>query len=39
VERLIQEAIELHVEGMREEGISIPRPASFAGIVEINTPL
>lgn len=36
VERLIQEAIELHLEGMREEGISIPLPPSFAGVVEIH---
>jgi predicted RNase H-like HicB family nuclease len=35
VERLIQEAIEFHVEGMREEGIAIPSPSSFAGVVEI----
>ena len=34
-EQLIQEAIELHVEGMREEGLAIPPPSSFAGIVEI----
>jgi len=36
VERLIQEAIELHIEGMREEGLAIPAPSSFAGVVEIN---
>jgi predicted RNase H-like HicB family nuclease len=36
VERLIREAVEFHLEGMREEGISIPPPASFAGVVEIN---
>ena len=36
VERLIQEAIEFHLEGMREEGIPIPAPSSFAGIIEIN---
>jgi predicted RNase H-like HicB family nuclease len=36
VERLIQEAIELHLEGMRDEGISIPAPSSFAGVVEID---
>jgi predicted RNase H-like HicB family nuclease len=35
VERLIQEAIEFHLEGMREEGMSIPLPSSFAGVVEI----
>ncbi len=31
VERLIQEAIELHLEGMREEGMPIPRPRSLPG--------
>ena len=36
VERLIQEAIQFHLEGMREEGISIPQPSSFAGVVEVN---
>ncbi len=39
VERLIQEAVEFHLEGMREEGISIPSPSSFAGVVEINSAL
>ena len=37
VERLIQEAIELHIEGMREEGLAIPPPVSFAGVVEIGS--
>ena len=36
VEQLIQEAIELHLEGMREEGMPIPLPSSFAGVVEID---
>ena len=36
VERLIREGIELHLEGMREEGIPIPSASSFAGVVEIN---
>ncbi|MCP5117831.1 MAG: type II toxin-antitoxin system HicB family antitoxin [bacterium] len=36
VESLIQEAIELHLEGMREEGLPIPSPSSTAGEVEIN---
>jgi predicted RNase H-like HicB family nuclease len=36
VERLIQEAIELHLEGMREEGLPIPLPSSFAGEVEVH---
>jgi predicted RNase H-like HicB family nuclease len=36
VESLIQEAIEFHLEGMREEGLAIPAPSSFAGVVDIN---
>jgi len=36
VERLIQEAIEIHLEGMREEGLPIPAPSSFAGVIEVN---
>jgi predicted RNase H-like HicB family nuclease len=34
-ERLIAEAVEFHLEGMREEGLAIPTPSSFAGIVEV----
>lgn len=37
VERLIQEAIEFHIEGLRDEGLAIPPPSSFAGIVEIDS--
>ena len=37
VERLIQEAVEFHLEGVREEGVPIPPPTSFAGVVEINS--
>ena len=36
VEHLIQEAIELHLGGMREEGMAIPSPSSFVGVVEID---
>jgi len=36
VEQLIQEAIEFHLEGMREEGMAVPQPASFAGVVEVD---
>lgn len=36
VERLIQEAIEFHLEGMREEGMAIPLPSSFVGVVEVH---
>ncbi|HWY48991.1 MAG TPA: type II toxin-antitoxin system HicB family antitoxin [Bryobacteraceae bacterium] len=37
VERLIREAVEFHLEGMRDEGIEIPVPSSFAGVVEIHS--
>jgi len=36
VQQLIQEAIEFHLEGMREQGLSIPLPSSFAGAVEVD---
>ena len=35
-ERLMEEAIQFHLEAMREEGIAIPAPASFAGQVEVH---
>ena len=34
-EKLLREAIELHVEGMREDGLPIPEPASTVTYVEI----
>jgi predicted RNase H-like HicB family nuclease len=37
VERLIQEAIVFHLEGMREEGLAIPTASSFAGLVEVDS--
>ena len=36
VERLIQEAFAFHLEGMRDEGQSIPAPSSFAGVIEVD---
>ncbi len=36
VERLLHEALEFHLEGMRGEGLAIPAPVSFAGVVEID---
>jgi len=36
VERLIQEAIGFHLDGLREFGMEIPPPASFAGVVEVD---
>jgi predicted RNase H-like HicB family nuclease len=35
VTRMIQEAIEFHLEGMREDGDPIPEPTSTAVVVEI----
>ena len=36
VQQLIREAIEFHIEGLREDGLPIPAPSSFAGVVEID---
>jgi predicted RNase H-like HicB family nuclease len=33
--RLIREAIELHIDGLREEGLPVPEPRSEPEIVEI----
>jgi predicted RNase H-like HicB family nuclease len=33
--RLIQEAVELHLEGMREDGLPIPEPSSSSEYVEV----
>jgi predicted RNase H-like HicB family nuclease len=35
VEQLIQEAIELHLEGMVEDGLPIPEPTSRVEYVEV----
>jgi predicted RNase H-like HicB family nuclease len=35
-ERLLREAIELHVEGMRDDGLPIPEPSSRVEYVEVN---
>jgi predicted RNase H-like HicB family nuclease len=34
--QLIQEAIEFHIEGIREQGQSVPEPHSFSELVEVN---
>lgn len=36
VSRLIQEAIELYVEGMKEDGLPVPQPHSTSQLVEID---
>lgn len=33
--KLIEEAIEFHIEGLREDGLSIPAPSSSVEFVEI----
>lgn len=33
--QLIQEAIEFHLEGMKEDGLSIPEPTSSSELVEV----
>lgn len=35
VERMMREAIELHLDGMREEGLSAPEPHAYATTVEV----
>ena len=37
IERNIREAIELHLEGMREDGEAIPEPHTTVGYVEPST--
>lgn len=34
-ERLIADAIELHIAGMKEDGDPIPKPTSQAGLVKV----
>ena len=36
VMRLIQEAIEFHLEGRREDGVAVPQPHSYSECVEIH---
>ena len=36
VERLIREAIELHLEGMAEDGLAVPEPSSQVEYVVVN---
>ncbi len=35
VEKEIREAIELHIEGMRQDGVPIPQPSSCVKYVEV----
>jgi predicted RNase H-like HicB family nuclease len=34
--RLIHEAIEFHLEGMKDEGASVPQPHSYSEFVEVH---
>ena len=36
VGRLIREAIELHLEGLEEDGLPLPEPSSRVGYVVVN---
>lgn len=33
--QLIREAIEFHIEGLREDGHPIPEPSSFSAVVDV----
>ena len=33
--KLIHEAIEFHIDGMKENGVAIPQPTSYSELVEI----
>ena len=33
--QLIREAIEFHIEGLREDGERIPEPSSFSAVVDV----
>ncbi len=35
-ERLLREAVELHVVGMRDDGLPVPEPSSRVEYVEVN---
>ena len=35
IEALIREAIEFHLEGLREDGLTIPNPSTVAQYVEV----
>jgi predicted RNase H-like HicB family nuclease len=36
-ERLLREAIELHIAGMREDGVPVPAPSSVVDYVEVSS--
>ena len=34
--RLMREAIDFHIEGLKEDGLAVPRPSSESEFVEVN---
>jgi predicted RNase H-like HicB family nuclease len=36
VERQIREAMELHLDGMREDGIAVPKPTSICEYIDLS---
>lgn len=36
VEKAMKEAIDLHIQGLKEEGYEVPRPRSFAEYLEVS---
>ena len=35
VKQMIQEAIELHIEGLREDGLPVPEPSTEVAVVDV----
>lgn len=35
VERLMQEAIEFHIEGLRDDGLPVPEPTTAVSVIEV----
>ena len=35
VERNIQEALEFHIEGLREEGYPVPEPSTYSSYIDV----
>ena len=35
IKTLMQEAVEIHVQGMREDGLSVPEPLTEVSVVEV----
>lgn len=38
IQRMMQEAIEFHLDGMREEGLPIPQPTTVLAYVDVEAP-